>query len=288
MKKDFILISFIFMVGFVCAANVSMQDAQLALEESSTIINELYGQGFSTTSASDVYSEALLVFQQATYADILRDKSIPDSDALKIQARKSLELINWRNLSFEEVIYYTDIIKKYRVDSYYLIDSINAVQKKIETYSARGANVSASENLLKLTNTSFYNGQITESLAYLEQAKVQAEADMESMSSLNVLAKNAQNFFVRYVYWIIFFLVVALIVGYFSWSSIKLNILKKKIAKLETEEKVLDGLMRKTQVERYKENKISGLIYNIRIKKYQERLSEIKQDLPVLKRRLHK
>lgn len=57
---------------------------------------------------------------------------------------------------------------------------------------------------------------------------------------------------------------------------------------METEEKVLDNLMKKTQTERFKENKISGLIYNIRMKKYQERLSEIKQDLPVLRKHLVK
>ena len=43
--------------------------------------------------------------------------------------------------------------------------------------------------------------------------------------------------------------------------------------------------MKKTQTERFKENKISGLVYNIRIKKYEERLGTIKQDLPVLEKR---
>ena len=44
--------------------------------------------------------------------------------------------------------------------------------------------------------------------------------------------------------------------------------------------------MRKAQLERFKENKISGLVYNIRMNKYQERLQEIKEELPVLEERL--
>lgn len=44
--------------------------------------------------------------------------------------------------------------------------------------------------------------------------------------------------------------------------------------------------MRKVQVERFKENKVSGLIYNIRMKKHEEKLGEIKRMLPVLERRL--
>ncbi|MEI7719370.1 MAG: hypothetical protein WCI72_05860 [archaeon] len=197
-----------------------------------------------------------------------------------------MEFVNWKSIAYSDVIYYTDLIKKYKNDSYYLYDSISALNKKINGYIERGVNVSASENLLNLANNSFYSGQIIESLNYTEQTKVQIEKDLEKVSTMNVLAKNAKNFFYRYIYWIIFILVAAAIIAYFSAGYIKLQLLKKKISKMETEEKILDSLMRKTQTERYKENKISGLIYNIRMKKYQERLSEIKQDLPILKKHL--
>lgn len=60
----------------------------------------------------------------------------------------------------------------------------------------------------------------------------------------------------------------------------------KKIRKMNTEEKVLNNLMKKTQTEIFKDNKISGLVYNIRMKKYEERLQEIKEELPVLEERL--
>ena len=46
--------------------------------------------------------------------------------------------------------------------------------------------------------------------------------------------------------------------------------------------------MKKAQEERFKENKISGLVYNIRMKKYEERLQEIKEELPVFEERLKK
>ena len=46
--------------------------------------------------------------------------------------------------------------------------------------------------------------------------------------------------------------------------------------------------MRKAQTERFKQNKISKLIYNIRMKKYQEKLQKIRQELPVLESRLTK
>ncbi len=44
--------------------------------------------------------------------------------------------------------------------------------------------------------------------------------------------------------------------------------------------------MKKTQEERFKQNKISGLVYNIGMKKYEEKMQEIKQELQVLESRL--
>ena len=51
---------------------------------------------------------------------------------------------------------------------------------------------------------------------------------------------------------------------------------------MKIEKKVLVDLMKKAQTERYKQNKISGLVYNIRIKRYESKIQEIKQELPVL------
>ena len=47
----------------------------------------------------------------------------------------------------------------------------------------------------------------------------------------------------------------------------------------------LINLMKKTQTERFKE-KISGLVYNIRMKKYHEKLDRTKEELQVLEERL--
>ena len=55
---------------------------------------------------------------------------------------------------------------------------------------------------------------------------------------------------------------------------------------MKIERRVLVDLMKKTQIERFKENKISELVYNIRMKKYKEKLQNIKQELPVLEKRI--
>jgi len=286
--KLHLLVCFIFLVGFVFAQNVSFNEVQSTLENSAKIINELSVQGFNVDYANDSYSEALLVFQQVNYAEVLRNNAIPETDSRKLQARAALRLVNWKNVSYSNVLYYADLISQYKTDSYELFDSINALNKKAIAYSLRGANVSVSEGLIVSANTSFYKGQFKESFVYIEQAKLQLESDFEQISTLNVMASNAKNFFYRYLYWIIFFVVLISLIAYFSAGYFRVKFLKSKIIKLEMEERVLNSLIIKTQNERYKENKISELVYNIRVRKYQSRLEEIKQDLPVLKKRLHK
>jgi len=57
---------------------------------------------------------------------------------------------------------------------------------------------------------------------------------------------------------------------------------------MKAEREVLVKLMKKAQTERFKENTLSGVVYNIRMKKYKEMEQEIKQELPVLETRLEK
>ncbi len=57
---------------------------------------------------------------------------------------------------------------------------------------------------------------------------------------------------------------------------------------MKVESRVLVDLMKQAQNKRFKDNKISALVYKARIKKYKERLREIKGQLPVYKARLDK
>ena len=57
---------------------------------------------------------------------------------------------------------------------------------------------------------------------------------------------------------------------------------------MKVERNVIDGLIKKIQEDRFRDNKISGLVYNIRLAKYNEKVNEINDQLPVLEERLSK
>jgi hypothetical protein len=162
------------------------------------------------------------------------------------------------------------------------------LNKKIINYKKSGIDISISEKLLNSANISFNNGQIQDAYNFVDQTKSQIETDVASASSIGVLANNAKNFLYRYIYFIVPAIILIILLSYFVVKYIKLRLLKNKIFKMEVEEKVLNNLIIKNQTERYKLNKISELTYKIRAGKYQSRLVDIKQELPVLKSRLKK
>jgi len=75
------------------------------------------------------------------------------------------------------------------------------------------------------------------------------------------------------------------LLSYYSNKKIRGEILKKNVTKMKQERNALMGLMKKIQTDRFKKNIISGLVYNISVKKYKERLHDIKQELQVLEDR---
>ena len=74
--------------------------------------------------------------------------------------------------------------------------------------------------------------------------------------------------------------------GYFVYRKIEKRLIKSKIKKIKAERNILKNLIKRTQSERFKENFISGLVHNIRMKKYRQREQEIEQELPVWDARL--
>ncbi len=85
---------------------------------------------------------------------------------------------------------------------------------------------------------------------------------------------------------ILVFLIVLGVASYVVYKNIAYRGLKGKIEKMKMERKVLLQLMKRSQQERFKENKISESVYKIKMKKYNEGLTEIKRKLPILESKL--
>jgi hypothetical protein len=73
-----------------------------------------------------------------------------------------------------------------------------------------------------------------------------------------------------------------------AYGKIVRLLLKRKIEYMNHELKAIEDLKKKAQEERFKQGKISALVYNIRMEKFDSKRDKIKQELPVLESKLKK
>ncbi len=257
-----------------------------SINESEQIIIEMQENNFSTLYMNDSLIEARKVFQQAIYAEILRG-DVNSSEQEKLEAQRALAVVNWRKISYADVLSYTDEIKQRREKAFLLMDEITIEENKM---SLKENNFLSNEtkHILENAEIAFHEDRFQDAEKLIIEFRTAFEQKKAESSSLLGIGEGGKNFFQRYWIYLIILLIVFVFGGYFIYKKFEKKIIKTKIKKMKAEEEVLTNLMKKVQEDRFKKNTISGLVYNIRMKKYQERLQEIKQELPVLESRITK
>ncbi len=260
--------------------NVSLEDVLLAFEDIDSIILEMKVNSFSVAYVEDSLFEMKRIFDQVSYAEILRDDNLSYQE--KNEARDALRLIDWENLGNEDVlVYYDDIVARKDL-SFLLWDKIIIEEPVPGTVSLGNVEI------LEAAKSSFHEGRFSETEDLIKLFRASVEEERAERTVLAGIQRGAKNFFEKYWVFIMISFIMIVWIGVFSYKKIKRSLLRNKISKMEVEAGVLKDLMKKVQIERFEKGKVSALVYNIRMKKYNERFGEIKQELPVLKKRLKK
>ena len=262
---------------------VTREIAEDAIEETKLIIEEMQKNNFSIVYINDTLIEAKNVFEQAKYAEILRDPESTDSK--KAEAREALKLVKWKDIDYEDVLTYTNEIKARKERAFIIYDYMLAAEMNLKESEKEGINTGAVKEILEQAKIDFYEDRYDEAEALLEEIGSKLELKRRESAIFSGLTRGTKNFFQRYWWQMVIFLIVLGIIGLFSYKRINLKLLKNKIKKMKIERDVLVDLMKKAQVERFKQNKISDFIYQIRMKKYQDKLQQIKEELPALEER---
>lgn len=263
----------VLLCNVLIVSGATMEDVSIAINESYSTMVEMQSNNFSINYVNDSLSQAKMVFEQARYAEILRGNA---SEAQKSEARSALRLVDWRNINYDSVLYYTSIIEQRKKQAYLISDRISVSNDNLDSVSNNTLNI------LENAKVAFYEERYNDSQNLLDEFRTQSEKERALASSLNGIRGGAKEFFKNYGIVILVLLIFFVIVGYLIYKKFEKKILGNRIIKMKAEWKVLDGLIKKLQEERFRENKISGLVYNIRLKKYEERQEEIKEELPVL------
>jgi len=235
---------------------------------------------------NDSLIEARKVFQQAIYSEILRG-DVNSTEQEKLEAQRALSIIDWRKISYADVLVYTGDIKNRREKAFLLADGITIEENKISLKDNSFLS-NETKQILENAKIAFYEDRYNDAENLIGEFRNVLEQEKAESSNLLGIREGGKNFFQRYWIYLIILLIIFVIGGYFVYKKFEKRLIKIKIKKMKTEEEILVRLMKKSQEDRFKKNAISGLVYNIRMKKYQERLQEIKQELPVLELRIQR
>ncbi len=281
-KNMFLCLVFIFFVQVVFAA--TYDEANLKINGSYSVLLEFQDHGFSAGFLNDTIIQSEIVLEQARYAEILRNSS--SSASSKQDASRALRLVDWKNISYDSVLIYTNLIDIRKAQAYEIYDSLNVIDKKIKLLQEQNIDVKTVLDVFTQANVSFYEDRYDESISFIEKTNLEIERVNSQNATMNVLGENAKNFILRNWLYIVIVLVFVGIIGYMSYGKIRVYVIEKSITRLKKELEALNKLMIRNQEDRFRNNKISGLVYNIRMKKYGERIDLIKETLPVLENRV--
>lgn len=292
--------------------NVTRDQALNSLTEGEQIVERMTEESLPFVFMKDKLLEAERVFQQAEYADILRGNVVASVDE-KLEAEDALRLVNWEDVTYDNVIVYINQIKERRDEIFVIYDSLIATKISLMVKGglnvpitgmvslAEGVNESTGEEvfisdsiegvdietkeLFDEASDAFYDDREDAGDLLLE-LREHLEAERLESATANVLKNNLVNFVKNNWVIILMFLVVLGSIVYVIYKNIFYRNLGENIKKMKLERRVVLQLIKKVQRERFKENKISELVYKIRMKKYKNQLMIIKRRLPVLEARL--
>lgn len=286
MENKFLIFSFvlIFSLSFI-SATISRDEAIAAINNSQAIMERMQLAGFSVSYINDSLYQANIVLDQAYYADILRNSSSSASE--KNTARNMLKLVDWKNIYYDSVLIYTSSISQREQTAYDISDLINVANRRLKNLNST-ADYSEAFKILYKANESFVQERFEESQNLLNDVNTKIDEIATENSTLNVITTNAKNFFYRYWWQIIIFLIVFITLALLIFKKVNRYLLVKRIHRTKTELKVLHNLKIQNQTERFKENNVSALVYNIREKNYDSRIARLTELLPVLEKRLRK
>jgi len=260
---------------------VSKEKALIAISNSEELLQGLIRDDMPYSYVNDTIDSAKKAFQRAEYANLLNNKSL-SGEVIDV-AREALAGLNYEGFSYADVIKETNKVTDLTERIYRVRDSIRSIELKLDSLEFK---IEDSDILSMITKAkdSFESERFDDAESFLLEADTIFSQRISEHTTLKAFFSNANN--LLKVFWTS--LIIILLVIIFGWLFFKRQInvymLKRKYKKMLVEEKVLVKLMKKAQIDRFHKASIPNYLYEIKMKKYNERLADIKAKLPILKR----
>ncbi|HIG97772.1 MAG TPA: hypothetical protein HA230_05525 [Candidatus Aenigmarchaeota archaeon] len=255
----------------------SRTDALLAINQSQNDMKEMMGAGFSANSVNDTIGAMRQALERADFAEMLRQNA---TGSLAEQARKALEGLNYEGFTYDSVVAYGNQTAVRKQKAFDLYDSIRALEIRID--NTFGLNLSDATVLIGQAKEEFQKEHYDQAQQYLTSANTILETKKAEATTLSAMVESGRSFIEKYWQGLLGLIILIIVLSWFGREKYNRRNLKKKIRRMKAEKITLNHLMKETQRDRFETGKLSAPIYEIRMDKYNKRINDIDQKLPVL------
>jgi len=254
--------------------DVTKEQAEDGLVQAEKDMYEMKTAGFGINLVNDTLIDARRYFISG------------DSVLVKDLGEKSI------TADYAEVVSRTNLISARKTQAYQIKDNIRATELMLVELNKTGLNLTSVFILLDRSKFEFDNERYEDSVDNLDEIDSKLDDLRVEGTFIRTVYRIGRETLIVFVQenwlWLLGILIVSIIVLIFSWKKIQIAKLEKKIVELELEDKVAKDLLKKAQVEYYKDRNLPKQAYDIRVKSHKERITELKHTIPVLKSRLDK
>ena len=262
MNKLIPVLAIIFLIGFSSALSETAINASKVINEANISINEMKSREIPTGRVSELMTEAYEVYE----SQLLIEKF----------GRRTVYDIVFDNC--EEILNISEKARKVQDELNIFLETYNEAASRID--------MSGMQEEYEEIMSSFNEERFEETKELIDEGYDALSEVEASQTKLNLFysstSQNIKQFFEDY--WEIISIVAAiLIVLFFIFkSTIKRFRIKLKIKSLNMQKDTLDELIRDLQKRYFESDGISGMEYNIKMKKFKEMIRDINRQIPLL------
>jgi hypothetical protein len=285
MKRFLFLLTFILLAqSSLALENYTREDAVLAINQAEITISTMIKDSLSIQLVNDSLIQAKLVLRQVDYAEILRNSSSTLYE--RQEALIILDLTNWKELSYNEIIEITSKIQENSIQAYYLKDSISLIKIQIQNLQNNKIDTTSLIENLRIIEEDFSKERYSEANEKIDKINEEIDSKISEYSNIKAAGLGIVNLIKRNIVFVSILLISIFAISYFVYRIFRKKILEKRIKHLKATQLSLIELIKKAQTERYKNKSISELVYKIRMEHYNSKKDEINEILPVLESNL--
>ncbi|MDD5133009.1 MAG: hypothetical protein PHD81_03245 [Candidatus Nanoarchaeia archaeon] len=183
--------------------------------------------------------------------------------------------------NYEEVFKNTQLITYTKNQAFKILDTISILKDKENEYAKSRINTSLVLEYLAQTESSLKEERYNEADAFAKETELKLERAKSENTRTRELIKLGKNFFLRYWWQIIIFLILLIIASTPIYKYLRVKFAKRKLENLKLELKTLTNLIKELQERAFQKRNIPMSTFKLRSESYKDKIAEIKRKIPV-------